>query len=233
MTRKKDVSKAAFRRSKNSESSDHGSAMAHSSFGFGICLSSLFPCTCVVRWFLMEPPLKPLSSRTWYWKSPMFNRKYIDSFMVDFPACHLSFCWGKKYWNIMMDFESWTQHFRLNLEKNQGVSPILNQPKTVGGIFVGGRSRCKKELPNFGSWKCSGNPWICRTTPCVSHVRDFFPFFFFTIFFFGILPDIFWHLVWHFVWHQYFDLSSCSHLNPSTVWHFIWHFGRHKLWHLI
>ena len=34
---------------------------------------------------------KPLKTNMTGWKIPVLNRKYIDSFMVDFPASHVSF----------------------------------------------------------------------------------------------------------------------------------------------
>ena len=39
----------------------------------------------------MARMVAPLKTNEWHWKIPIFNRKYIDSFMVDFPASHVSF----------------------------------------------------------------------------------------------------------------------------------------------
>ena len=199
-----------------------------SGLGSAFPLSSHVPASCVDGTTLKNPWVHEhdignppclignTSTHSWWIFQPVI--------LVFVGGKKLEYHDGFRIMNSTFSFESW---------EKSGSFTHPQPTKNCWWNFCWWQIPMQKRTPQFGvlkmQWKSMNLQNHTMRFPC----ERFFSKKYFTIFFSGILPDIFWHLVWHFVWHQYFDLSSCSHLNPSTVWHFIWHFGRHKLWHLI
>ena len=82
------------------------------------------------------PPLfslmyTPLKTNMTGWKIPMFNRKYINSFMVDFPASHVSFRVGIY---IYMSMYIYTISFPGAVAAVAAPSPTFSQSKTPFGV---------------------------------------------------------------------------------------------------
>ena len=93
-------------------------------------------------WHLMVPVRTPSQKPTWLgWKIPMFNRKFIDSFMVDLPAKSCEFSggyirkilgFGKRYLrsnhgNLGYQFVK----FRRDSAWTPRVAPVLNAGKSL------------------------------------------------------------------------------------------------------